>query len=161
MKTKKNWPSRKDNPENRQLAFNFALKYLSFRNRSVKEVFEYLQKKNFHEDSINYALKRLLDLKFLNDEEFARSWVESRQKHKARSKFVLKQELRMKGLKDDVIDPILKDANDDFETAKTLFEKKKKVLSKFSPLEFKKKMSGFLQRKGYSWEIISKLLKGD
>ncbi len=159
MRTKKNWPPREDSEENRALAFNYSLKFLSFRNRSTKEIYDYLIKKNFVEETINIALKKLTDMKFLNDEDFARSWIESRQKYKNKSKFILKSELRMKGVNNDTIEPLLKDAIDDFETAKMAYEKKKKTLSRFSQEEFNKKMAGFLGRKGFSWEIISKLLK--
>src|SRR3989304_7877194 len=106
-------PARQDSEENRSNAFNYSLKYLSYRARSVKEVYEYLVRKNFVEDTINSVLKKLIDLKFLNDEEFAKSWIESRQKYKGRSKFILKNELRLKGLSDDVIKPLLKEAQDD------------------------------------------------
>jgi len=152
-------PARQDSEENRSNAFNYSLKYLSYRARSVKEVYEYLVRKNFVEDTINSVLKKLIDLKFLNDEEFAKSWIESRQKYKGRSKFILKNELRLKGLSDDVIKPLLKEAQDDLETARILFDKKKRILGNIPTEEFKKKMAGFLQRKGFSWEIISKLLK--
>ncbi len=160
MKMKrKNYPPRLDTPENRDLAFNYALKYLSFRNRSMKEISDYLAKKNFIEETTNTALKRLLDLKFLNDEEFARSWIESRQKYKGKSKIVLRQELRIKGINNETINQLLNEADDDLEIAKMAFEKKKKTLSRLAPVEFRKKMAGFLGRKGFSWNVISKLLK--
>lgn len=149
---------RKDSEENRQLAFNFGLKYLSLRNRSTKEVFEYLKRKHFEENSINFALKKLIDLKFINDEEFARQWIESRQKYKGKSKLVLRQELRMKGLSDSQIEGLLNDAKDDLETAKIAYDKKKRILGNLPKEEFNKKMSAFLQRRGYSWNIIKLLL---
>lgn len=151
---------RKDNEENRGLALNYSLKYLSFRNRSIKEVYDYLIRKNFTDETINPVLKRLVDMKFLNDEEFARSWIESRQKYKGKSKYILKNELRMKGVNSETIEPLLAEAIDDLETARIAFEKKKKTLLKLDPEEFKKKMTGFLGRKGFSWSVISKLLKG-
>jgi len=152
-------PLKSDSEENRQLAFNYSLKYLSFRNRSLKEVSEYLNHKKFDEETINDVLKRLIDLKFLNDEEFGRSWIESRQRNKGKSKYILKNELRMKGLNDTQIESLLKEATDDLETARIAFEKKKRILGHLPKEEFRKKMGSFLQRKGYSWEIISKLLK--
>ena len=162
---KKNWPprqarlpARQDSEDNRNLAFNFSLKYLSFRARSTKEIKDYLSRKNFDEQTIDAAINKLNELKFLNDDEFGRQWIESRQKHKGKSKFILKNELRLKGLENDIIELLLAEAADDFETARTLFVKKKKVLGKLEPEEFRKKMGSFLQRRGYSWEIISKLL---
>ena len=122
---KKNLPPKKDSEENRSLAFNYSLKYLSYRDHSIKEVYDYLLRKNFIEDTINSVLKRLIDLKFLNDEEFAKAWVESRQKHRGKSKFILKHELRMKGINSSMIDHTLKEAQDDLETARELFEKRK------------------------------------
>ncbi|OGH12910.1 MAG: hypothetical protein A2776_00310 [Candidatus Levybacteria bacterium RIFCSPHIGHO2_01_FULL_40_10] len=122
-------------------------------------MYDYLLRKNFIDETINSVLKRLVDLKFLNDEEFAKSWIESRQKYKGKSKYILKNELRLKGLKNDLIEPLLNEAEDDLETAKTLFEKKKKTLAKLPAEEFKKKMAAFLQRRGFSWSVVSKLLK--
>ncbi len=159
MRTRKKLPPRIDSENNRNLAFNFALKYLSFRNRSTKEVYDYLIRKRFIDETINPALKRLVDLKFLNDDNFARVWVESRQKYKGKSKFILRNELKLKGLNNDQIEPVLNDAMDDFETAKIAYEKKKRILGNLPPEEFKKKMAGFLQRRGYSWDVVSKLLK--
>lgn len=155
---KKNWPLKSDSEENRALAFNWSLKYLSFRSRSTKETKDYLLRKNFIEHTIDTVIQKLTDLKFLDDEEFAKAWIESRQKYKGRSKFILKRELRLKGLSEDMIEPLLKEAQDDFATAQTLFDKKKKTLGKLPSQEFKKKMGLFLQRKGFSFGIITKLL---
>lgn len=156
---RKKYPPKKDSEENREKAFNKSLKYLSFRTRSVKEIYDYLIRKNFAQDSINAVLKRLIDLKFLDDEEFGRQWIESRQKHKGKSKFVLKNELKLKGLSDDLIEPLLKEAQEDLKTAQNLFERKKEKMKELSSEEFKKRITGFLQRKGYAFEIIGRLLK--
>lgn len=158
---KKNSPPKKASEENRSLAFNYSLKYLSFRARSIKEVYEYLIRKNFIQDTIDTVLKKLIDLKFLDDKEFARNWIESRQKYKGKSKYILKNELRLKGLSEDIIEPLLKEAQDDLETARILFDKKKKTFGKLPPEEFKKKMAGFLQRKGFTFEVINKLFRED
>ncbi len=158
-KSKQIWPPRKDTPENQEKAFNYSLKYLSFRARSTKEISDYLQRKNFLEDTINSALKRLTDLKFINDEEFARLWVESRQKHKGKSKFILKMELQQKGINSQTIETILSEAKNDIDTAREIFEKKKIKLIGLSSEVFKKKMATYLGGKGYSWDIILKLLK--
>ncbi len=154
-------PARQDSEENRNLAFNYSLKYLSFRPRSIKEIKDYLTRKNFMEKTIEPTMEKLIELKFLNDEEFAKMWIEERQRIKGKSKFALKLELLNKGLDKDLIEQLLKIAENDFETAKALFEKKKYKLKGLSKLEFKKKMSGLLLRRGFSFEIINKLLKED
>jgi regulatory protein len=151
-------PPKQDSQETRSRAFNYSLKYLSYRPRSVKEIYDYLIRKNFAEDTISHVLKKLTDLKFLDDEEFAKAWIRSRQ-IKGKSKFIIKNELRLKGLTNELIEPFLKEAKDDLEAARELFEKKKKSLGKLPKEELKRKISGFLQRRGYSWEMVSKLFK--
>src|SRR3989338_7569541 len=133
-------PARQDSEENRSQAFNYSLKYLSYRARSVKEVYDYLLRKNFIEDTINSVLKKLIDLKFLDDLEFGRQWIESRQKYKGKSKFILKSELGMKGLSNDVIETLLKEARDDFEIARILFDKKKNSKKRWEDF-YKEKVS--------------------
>lgn len=156
---KKSLPSKENFEENRDQAFNYSLKYLSYRARSIKEVYDYLVRKNFVEDTINAVLKKLIDLKFLDDVAFAKQWIDERQRIKGKSKFVIKNELRLKGLSNDTIEPLLEEAKGDFETARLLFEKKKKTLDKLPPDQFKRKMAGFLQRRGFSFETIIKLFK--
>ena len=65
----------------------------------------------------------------------------------------------MKGIDGGMIDHALKGAQDDLETARILFDKQKNKYTKLSKLEFRNKMGAFLQRRGFPFEIISKLLK--
>lgn len=154
-------PSKPHSDEILNLAFNKALRFLTIRIRSIKEIKDYLIKKGFVDKTINEVINRLLELKFLNDEEFGAQWIESRQKHKGKSKFVLKTELKLKGLPNELIEKLLEQTQSDFETAKDFFERKKNRLSHLSKEEFEKKIIGMLQRKGFSWNIIRAVLKKD
>lgn len=146
--------------ENKSSAFNRALKYLSFRIRSTKEISDYLSQKGFDEKTIAEIIVKLLDLKFLNDLEFGRMWINSRQKYNGKSKYVLKNELQLKGLDKELINTLLGDAQDDLKIAKQLFDKKKDKLKNLSKDEIFKKMAGFLGRKGFSYDIIKKVING-
>ena len=146
--------------ENLSQAFNRSIKYLTYRIRSAKEIADYLSQKGFDEKTIAETIGKLLDLKFLNDLEFGRIWVESRQKYNGKSKYILKNELHQKGLDKELIDKLLGDAQDDLEIAKQLFEKKKDKLKHLSKDELFKKMAGFLGRKGFSYDIIKKVING-
>ena len=154
-------PSKPHSDESINLAFNKSLRYLSFRIRSVKEINDYLSKKGFVEKTISKTVNRLLELKFLNDREFGQQWIDSRQKHKGKSKFVLKNELQAKGLDKELIEKLLQVAVDDLKTTKDFFERKKDKMRHLSKEEFEKKIIGMLQRKGFNWNIISKVLKQD
>lgn len=150
--------NQKNSPKTPVAAFAKSLRYLNFRIRSVKETEDYLAKKEFPQDIIQQTIDRLIDLKFLDDREFGRIWIESRQKHRGKSIFVLRTELRMKGLNNELIEELLNDSQNDLTTAKELFERKKRQLSRHDGDEYKQKSIQFLQRRGYSWNIIKKVL---
>lgn len=140
-------------------AYNKALRYLVFRPRSIKEMVDRLLKHGFEKVTIDLTINRLLEQKFLNDMEFAKSWIESRQKYKGKSKFILKRELQKKGIEEEIIEKLLSESSSDLETAKALFEKKKGRYENLPKLEFKAKISQYLGRRGFSWDIIKEVLK--
>ncbi|MCK4649219.1 RecX family transcriptional regulator, partial [bacterium] len=59
-------------------AKDYAFKLLSYRPRSIKEIRNRLKKKDYSSKVILEVIKDLKRLKFLNNKEFARMWVESR-----------------------------------------------------------------------------------
>lgn len=142
-------------------AYTRALKYLSYRPRSEKEIRERLERKQFDPMIIDQVIEKLKDDKFLNDEDFARWWAEQRQDFKGKSKYVIKQELAAKGIERTTIDKTLTDAKEDLETAKDLLARKSRLFSQYTGDEYTKKVVGFLQRKGFSWDIIQKVLKDE
>lgn len=141
-----------------QTPFNRALKYLTYRQRSIKEIHDYLIKKQYSEEDINEAIKQLIELKFLNDDDFARSFIENRQR-KGRSKKTIEFELKMKGVGKDQSEEILEDANSDINTALIYIEKRLHQFDRFEPEERKKKIIGRLRSRGFNWDVISEILK--
>jgi Uncharacterized protein conserved in bacteria len=59
-------------------AKRIAFQMLKFRNRSRREIYDRLKRKGFSEEIISQAIDFLARLKYLDDEEFARSWSQSR-----------------------------------------------------------------------------------
>jgi len=138
--------------------FDRALKYLSLRARSTKEIFDYLIKKGYEEADINGAIARLLELKFLNDDDYARSFTESKQR-KGKSKRSIEFELKIKGVSKEVTEDVLGFANSDYKTALEFITKRIKQYERFVPEEKQKKIISRLRSRGYDWETISKVLK--
>jgi regulatory protein len=148
----------KDSDFARKYALNQSIRYLTIRARSVKEIYDYLERKKFVIETINHVLKQLVDLKYLNDEDFAMRWTEQRQNYKGKSKLIIKNELKQKGVNVDTINKVLNDAEDDLESAKIAYRKKARILNGLSKKVFNKKMMGFLARRGFSWETIRKVI---
>lgn len=145
-------------PKTIQTPFNLALKYLSFRARSVKEIRDYLTKKKYSEEDIDDAIKQLIELKFLNDDDFARTFIESRQR-KGKSKSAIGFELKMKGIGKEMAIEILEDANEDIKTATTYISKRLHQFERYDPEEKQKKIINRLRARGFNWDIISEVLK--
>src|SRR3712207_6451025 len=78
--------------------FLAAVKFLSYRPRSEKEVRDKMVEKNASSEIIEEVVRLLKEQRFLNDEDFAKWWVEQRTKFHPKSKRVLSLELRRKGI---------------------------------------------------------------
>ncbi len=143
---------------NLQSPFNKALKYLSYRQRSIKEIRDYLQKKDFSEQEISETIQKLLDYKFLNDTEFARTFVNSKQL-RGKSKRNISFELKLKGVSPDTSEEVLNEAKDDLEIAKEYIQKRIHQLEKLPKNDREKKIINRLKMRGYNWDIISEVLK--
>ena len=95
---------------------------------------------------------RLQDERYLNDEEFVRFWLENRERFRPRGQRALRYELRQKGIGDELIDSLLTDLDED-ELAWTAVEGKVAQWQNLDEATFKKKVLGFLSRRGFNHEV--------
>jgi len=92
-------------------------RFLEARPRSVAEVRRKLNRLGYRPDLVAGAVDRLAALGFLDDEAFARAWVESRDRAKPRGEHALRRELGLKGVDRSIVDAVLGDRRDDAMTA--------------------------------------------
>ncbi len=88
-------------------AYDRAVQYLGSRPRSAAEVRRRLQKAEIDEETIEAVVARLTEQGYLNDAEFARYWVENRQRFRPKGEQALRQELRRAGVDNEAIDESL------------------------------------------------------
>lgn len=138
--------------------FEQALKYLSIRQRSIKEINDYLIRKQYSSREIKDAIKRLIELKFLNDDDFARNFTENKQR-KGKSKRMISFELKLKGVNEEVSEDVLEYSKSDYKTALEYILKRLRQFDRFSQEEKQKKIITRLRSRGFDWETISKVLK--
>lgn len=145
--------------------YNKAIRFLSYRPRSEKEVMDNLtnrrsRKKVEEVDQgvIEQVINRLKEQRFLNDEEFARWWIEQRMEFKPRSLSLIKRELKQKGITNELIekavDGSLLMVHSDSEQAKRLVAKKIKKYKAIPKQEIYQKLGRFLAQKGFDWNTI-------
>ncbi len=87
--------------------FNLSLRFLSYRPRSEQEVYRYLKEKakrvpELDEKTIAIIMQRLIELKFIDDLEFTKFWLE----HRKKAFKILKQELLQKGISREIIEEV-------------------------------------------------------
>lgn len=145
-------------------AYERVLKFFSYRPRSEKELKDWFTKKQIGEELQKLLIQKLKDLGYLNDEEFARWWIEQRVTFKPAGKRLLNMELRQKGISSEIINQQLNNLAikqfSEVELARRMVDKKLKSLKHLSGLELKQKLVAALGRRGFSWETIKEVVDG-
>jgi regulatory protein len=144
-----------------------ALRFLSFRPRSERELYDYLRRKFSKRiidtidapDTIDTVIDRLKHLGYVDDLKFSQWWVEQRQTHRPRGRQLIKNELYQKGISQETINQVLPE-DEESEVGRALQTAKKKLRSyKNLPTpEFKQKMSQYLSRRGFDWETTKEVV---
>ena len=134
-------------------AKNSALRFISYRMRSVSEVRQNLKKKAYEPPIIDEAVEQLQAQGWLDDVAFAAYWVEQRETFKPRGRIAIAIELQQKGVEREIIDQAL-DGLDEEEAARQAALKKGRSLSHLPQELFEKKLGQFLQRRGFGYYLI-------
>jgi regulatory protein len=143
--------------DSRERAWQQALLFLSYRARSENEIRQNLSKHEIPDAVIEETLERLRRDGFANDKNFASAWVENRSTFRPRGRRALALELRQKGIDDSTIESALEQVDEEA----LAYEAGQKKASKFTLQEwseFRKKMSEFLARRGFSYSVIAPIV---
>ena len=134
------------------VARTILLDQLTGRARSRHELADKLARKNVPVEIATSLLDRFEDVGLIDDVAFAQAWVEGRHAAKGLAPRALAQELRRKGVDDEVareaIDQI--DLDEQQSTARALVRKKLRSLERFDDATKTRRLVGLLARKGYS-----------
>lgn len=141
-------------------ATNQAIRLLSFRPRSRRELEDRLTRKGYEAPAVEQAISRLAEYGYIDDAEFAQYWIENRAQHRPRGKRMLASELRSKGVPQDVVDQALDDSElDEFGDALRLAEHRSRQLADLEPQVRRRRLISFLQRRGFNWGVVRDVLK--
>lgn len=150
-----------------------SLRYLSYRPRSVHEVKIFLQKaakskslahEQIDNEIIDNVLARLQEQKFLDDDEFAKWWIDQRNRVKPTGERLLKMELKQKGIGAEIIvEQITKNKIQETNENSPLEVLIQRRIGRYKGLpekEIYQKLGQFLMRRGFNYgEIKPELTK--
>jgi len=139
-------------------AYGAALRFLSYRPRSRREVEEYLGRKEYGREVTEAVVERLTAAGLVDDLAFAAAWVANRVALRPRSRRMLEQELRQKGVGAADIQAALDGLPEDeyLETIRRVAAKKQRSAQYQDP----EKLRQYLLHQGFGWAEIKRALDG-
>jgi regulatory protein len=141
-------------------AYEQALRLLGHRPRSRYEIGQHLKRKRVDRETVEAVIRRLEASGYLDDEAFARFWVENRERFSPRGKRALAQELRQKGVPDETIRRVLDDLVEDEEgSALRVAEAYSRRWGSMDYQTFRRKLTGVLARRGYDYGVIRSVVR--
>jgi regulatory protein len=138
-----------------------AARFLEVRARSVAEVRRRLTGAGYRAELVEGAIARMTDLGMLDDEAFARAWIESRDRARPRGERALQNELRLKGIDRAIVDRVLAGRHStedpreapDRVAAERLLEKHARTLQRIAdPRSRRQRAYALLARNGFDPE---------
>lgn len=148
--------------EEKKKAKDRALNFLSYRDRSEKEVRTKLKDVGYDENIINWVIVELKRLRFLDDKRFAQSYAQTQMITRPMGEYFLRRELKHKGLDTELIEHTVEkvyEEKDQFSVAMELAQQRKKRYRNIDDLKAKKRVSDFLLRRGFGWDVVSEVIE--
>lgn len=138
----------------------YLIKLLKHRPRSRYEARTRLQQRGFSREIIESVLEQAVRAGIVDDAKFAQLWVEDRLSRRPRSRRLLERELRAKGIAPEHIQRAIARAGLDEEAlARQLIAERLPRLHSLDEATRLRRLAGLLRRRGFSEEIIYRVLK--
>jgi regulatory protein len=154
-------------PDHEAVARKILLDQLTGQARSRHELADRLARRNVPDEVAGRLLDRFEEVGLVDDEAFARAWVDSRQRTRGLARRALAQELRRKGVADETAREVLAEVDpaEEERTARELVRKKLRGLRTVDDTAAARRLAGLLARKGYpaglAYAVVKEELAAD
>ncbi len=138
-----------------------ALRFLKIRPRSIQELTDKLRLKGFAPDEVEEEMKYLQSIDLLDDRAFAASWVRYRLARPFGFRRII-TELKQKGISEEIIANAVTPAKSDYteyDVILELAERRAKRLVGLEPQKMKKRVADYLLRRGFTMDLVMKVIK--
>lgn len=144
--------------DERRSAYEAALRLLSYRPRSEKEMRFRLSRRGIAPAVVEETVKTLRRRHYLDDGAFAQFWTERRDSTSPRSRALIQSELRFKGIDPETASSTV-EGLDDEEAAYRAAAKRLPSLTGLSRDLFRRRLGGFLTRRGFAYDVVRRALE--
>jgi len=144
-------------------ARDVVLQRLTSQQRSRHDLEQALAKRHVPAEVAGAVLDRLEEVGLINDVDFARSWVQSRQRSRGLSSTVLAMELRRQGIADDISREVLDELDPEVEVqaAHRLVQKKLRSMGALDQTTQTRRLVAMLARKGYAPQAALEVVRSE
>lgn len=144
-------------------ARQIVLRRLTDQPRSRADLAQTLARKDVPGSIAQTVLDRMESVGLIDDAEFARTWVRSRQRNKGLARHVLAIELRQKGIADEIARDALDelDPREEVQTAHRLVQRKLRSMDGLDPQTQLRRLTSMLSRKGYSHSVAFDVVRSE
>ena len=95
----------------RATVFDKSLDYITKSQKTEKQVRDKLKEKGYLKETVDYVIGKLKEYKFVDDEEYVKSYIRIYQNKKGKK--LLEYELRLKGVRKDIIERVFEEIDID------------------------------------------------
>lgn len=141
-------------------SFDLALKYLSYRSRTEKEMVEYLEKKGKSPQTIAAVMEKLVFYHYINDEDYLESAIRTNLMGNQFGRLRLKQDLARRGIRGELLNQlqVFYPIESEEECCRSQMQKAiKKYAGEFGRKKLQK-VGAYLQRRGFSYDMINTMI---
>jgi len=139
---------------------NMALRILTYRARSEKEIYDYIERKGFSKPVIDKTITDMKEYGLIDDQKFAADFINYRKNH-GYGFLKIRYELIMKGIDKNIIDSQIEasfNADEDLFRIRMLLSKRTKPAEAIDD-KWLMRQTLFLKRRGFQDSLILKALK--
>lgn len=143
-------------PDAYEVARLMALRRLDYKAQTRAELQTHLLGKGVSAEDTEQVLNRFEDVGLLDDQRYAQAWAQSRHGNRYHSRRLIQQELRRKGVDDELIEEVVADIDHESElaAAKAMIDRKAASMSGLPREVAFRRLSGMLARKGYGPQVV-------
>lgn len=144
------------NDNNIYVYTDMCIKYIAIRLRSIKEIKDYLLKKNIDINYIDRVIDKLIKLNYLDDDRFTNAYIKDKLMFTNCGDFKIKMELNKLGVEENIINKYVSNIDDNiiYDRIRKTIDKDIRTNKKYSGIRLKNKIYNHLVSQGYSKDKI-------
>ncbi len=141
--------------------YDLAVRFLAPRPKSVAEIRRHLRLRGHAEEDIDRAIDRLRAQSYIDDDAFARYWVEQREQFRPKGDRAIVSELMQKGVDRETIDLVLgeRPPGAQVRLARAAIHRPLARWQTLDEADRKRKIHAYLVGRGFDYETIDEVIE--